>query len=157
ELPPGLTLDDSGRLHGLPAKARGEAYKFVVEATDSAATPQRVTQPFLLLIQAAPLRIKNPNGLRIQPPQAPGTSAPAPSSVPGVSGPGAGAVAGLLAPLASSAAPPAMSGPGAGISPTGPPARHSGASEGRGDDRENFEASGYIGIGVDSFAAGEIK
>jgi hypothetical protein len=157
ELPPGLALDASGRLHGLPAKARSEAYKFVVEATDSAATPQRVAQPFLLLIQAAPLRIKDPNGLRIQPPQAQGVSTPAPSSVPGVSMPGAGALFGLLAPRASSAAPPAASGPSASIFPTGPPARRSGAPGEIDDEREDFEASGYIGLGVDSFAAGEIK
>jgi Putative Ig domain len=157
ELPPGLTLDASGRLHGLPSTARREVYKFVVEAADSAATPQRATQPFLLLIQAAPLRIKNPNGLRIQSPQAPGASTPTPSSVPGVSMPGAVAIAGSLSPPASNNTPPATSGPGASIPPTGPPARQSGSTEERDDMRENFEASGYIGIGVDSFAAGEIK
>lgn len=153
ELPPGLTLDASGRLHGLPSKARREAYKFVVEAADSAATPQRVTRPFLLLIQDAPLRIKNPNGSR--------TSAPVPAPVPGASISGAGVVVGLSALPASSAAPPATSGPSASVSPaglpTGSPARQSGSTEKKDDMRENFEASGYIGIGVDSFAAGEIK
>jgi len=90
ELPPGLTLDASGRLHGLPSTAKSEAYKFVIEAADSSVTPQRSTRSFLLLIQSAPLRIKNP-------------------------------------------------------------------TEERDDIRENFGASGYIGLGVDSFAAGEIK
>ena len=153
ELPPGLTLDASGRLHGLPSKSRREAYKFVVEAADSAATPRRVTQPFLLLIQDAPLRIKNPNGSR--------TSTPVQAPVPGPRISGAGVVAGLPASLASSAAPPATNGPSAGVSPaglpTGPPARQSGSTDEKDDMRENFEASGYIGIGVDSFAAGEIK
>jgi hypothetical protein len=154
ELPPGLTLDASGRLHGVPSTVRREAYKFIVEAADSAAMPQRATQTFLLLIQTAPLRIKNPNGLRIQPPHTPGASTPTPSSVPGVSDPGA--VVGLLA---SSKAPPATSGPGASISTTGSP---SGPQTGRqasleDDARENFDASGFIGVGVDSFAAGEIK
>jgi hypothetical protein len=157
ELPPGLTLDPSGRLHGLPATARREAYQFVVEAADSAATPQRVTQPFLLLIQAAPLRIKNPNGLRIQPPQPPGVSTPTQSSAPGASIAAANAVVGLLGPPASSAALPAKSGPSSGILSTRPLALQSGSSA-QGDDlRENFGASGYIGLGVDSFAAGEIK
>jgi hypothetical protein len=157
ELPPGLTLDASGRLHGLPSTARREAYKFVVEATDSATAPQRATQPFLLLIQAAPLRIKNPNGLRIQPPHTPGASTPTTSSVPSVSMPGVEVISGLLAPPASSAATPAASGPSVSISPTGPPARQSGSPGEQNDERENFEASGYIGLGVDSFAAGEIK
>jgi hypothetical protein len=145
ELPPGLTLDASGRLHGLPSKARREAYKFIVEATDSAATPRRVTQPFLLLIQDAPLRIKNPKGSR--------TSTPVPAPVPGARISGAGGIVGLPASAASSAAPPATSRPSASVSP----ARQSGSTEKKDDARENFEATGYIGIGVDSFAAGEIK
>src|SRR5215813_6390405 len=150
-LPPGLTLDASGRLHGAPLVAKPEGYRFVVEAADSAATPQRATQSFMLLIQAAPLRIKNPNGLRIQPPQSTGASTPTPSAVPGVPASGADAIVGLLAPPALSASPPAMSGPSATVTPAG----QSGSSED--DERENFEANGYIGVGVDSFAAGDIK
>jgi hypothetical protein len=153
ELPPGLTLDASGRLHGLPSKARREAYKFVVEAADSAATPRRVTQPFLLLIQDAPLRIKIPNGSR--------SSTPVPAPVLGPLISGAGVAVGLPASPASSAASPATNGPSASVSPaglpTGSPARQSDSTEEKADMRENFEASGYIGIGVDSFAAGEIK
>jgi hypothetical protein len=153
KLPPGLTLDASGRLHGVPSRARREAYKFVVEAADSAAKPRRVTQPFLLLIQDDPLRIKNPNGS--------GTSTPVAAPVPGPSISGAGAVVGLPASPASSVAPPATSGTGPGVSPagltTGTAARQSGSTEVRNDKRKNFEASGYIGVGVDSFAAGDIK
>jgi hypothetical protein len=62
ELPPGLILDDSGLLHGVPAGAKDEAYRFVVEVTDSARAPRKFSQTFALLIQPAPLRIKTPSG-----------------------------------------------------------------------------------------------
>jgi hypothetical protein len=67
ELPPGLILDASGRLHGVPAGAKNDAYRFVIEVTDSAGSPRRFAQSFALLIQPAPLRIKQPTTLRIRP------------------------------------------------------------------------------------------
>ena len=66
ELPPGLSLDASGKLKGVPITPRREPYSFVIEVSDSSATPQRFAQPFLLIIQAAPLRIvMGPSKLRI--------------------------------------------------------------------------------------------
>lgn len=57
ELPPGLKLESTGKLHGLPTQARREAYAFIVEVTDSASSPQQVAQSLSLLVKAAPLRI----------------------------------------------------------------------------------------------------
>lgn len=57
ELPQGLKLEVSGRLHGLLLQASQETYRFTVEVADSSSTPQRFSQEFSLNIQAAPLRI----------------------------------------------------------------------------------------------------
>jgi Putative Ig domain len=78
ELPPGLILDASGRLHGIPVGAKNEAYRFVVEVTDSASAPRHFAQTFALLIQPAPLRIKQPTALRIRSVTQEVASAPAP-------------------------------------------------------------------------------
>jgi len=82
ELPPGLILDASGRLHGVPVGAKNEAYRFVVEVTDSASAPRHFAQTFALLIQPAPLRIKQPTELRIRSVTQEATSAPAPVTQP---------------------------------------------------------------------------
>src|SRR5690242_10853766 len=58
ELPPGLTLDHSGKLSGTPAGSRLEPYAFEIEVSDSSRPPQTVAQPYLLQIKSAPLRIK---------------------------------------------------------------------------------------------------
>lgn len=57
ELPPGISLEASGKLTGVPTTPRLDASSFVVEVSDSSAPPQRFAQPFRLLIRAAPLRI----------------------------------------------------------------------------------------------------
>src|SRR5438105_4464282 len=57
ELPVGLKLESSGKLHGVPTVPQQSAYRFVVEISDSSHMPQKVAQPVLLLIQAASLRI----------------------------------------------------------------------------------------------------
>lgn len=57
ELPPGLTLDATGRLHGTPTQPRREPYQFTIEVSDSARPPQSFAQEFTLAIQPAPLRI----------------------------------------------------------------------------------------------------
>jgi Putative Ig domain len=77
ELPPGLILDASGRLYGVPVSAKNGAYRFVIEVTDSASVPRRFSQTFALSIQPAPLRIKQPEALRIQPVTQRAASAPA--------------------------------------------------------------------------------
>ena len=56
-LPPGLRLEENGKLTGAPTQAKADAYAFVVEVADSARTPQRFSLSCLLLVQAAPLRI----------------------------------------------------------------------------------------------------
>ncbi len=56
-LPPGLRLDEQGKLSGNPAQAKAEAYAFVVEVSDSARPPQRFPLPCLLFVRAATLRI----------------------------------------------------------------------------------------------------
>lgn len=66
ELPPGLTLDADGKLNGIPTTPRREAYQLVIEVADSSQPPQRLAQPFLLTVQAAPLRlVTTSNPLRI--------------------------------------------------------------------------------------------
>jgi hypothetical protein len=57
ELPPGISLEASGRLGGLPNTARREAYSFVVEVTDSSQPSQRAEQLYSFKVAAAPLRI----------------------------------------------------------------------------------------------------
>lgn len=57
ELPPGMTLDASGKLHGAPVQSRKDGYQFVIEVRDSSPNPQSYSQTFLLMVQAAPLRI----------------------------------------------------------------------------------------------------
>lgn len=80
ELPSGISLEASGKLKGEPITPRPSAYAFAVEVSDSSPTPQRLVQPLLLVIQAAPLRIvpiapnvKNlpPSEARISSPYAP--------------------------------------------------------------------------------------
>jgi hypothetical protein len=56
-LPPGLRLEENGKLHGVPAQAQAEAFAFTVTVTDSSRPPQQFTLPCLLLVKAAPLRI----------------------------------------------------------------------------------------------------
>jgi len=80
-LPPGMTLEPSGRLRGAPLQAQREPYRFVIEVSDSAQTPQRFSQEFQLVVNAAPLRIVvNQPQLRIvipttlQPANTPATS-----------------------------------------------------------------------------------
>lgn len=57
DLPPGLTLDTTGKLHGTPTQPRREPYQFTIEVADSAQPPQNFAQEFALMIQPAPLRI----------------------------------------------------------------------------------------------------
>ena len=56
-LPTGVKLDATGKLHGVPTAPQREAYRFVVEVSDSSQPPQRYAQPVLLMVQASPLRI----------------------------------------------------------------------------------------------------
>lgn len=76
EIPPGIQLDRSGNLKGVPTVPRRQAYSFVVEVSDSSPVPQKFAQPLLLAIQAAPLRmVKSPTRLKIvQSPTAPSDS-----------------------------------------------------------------------------------
>src|SRR5262245_5677359 len=76
EAPPGLKLENTGKLHGMPAQARRDGYNFVIEVSDSAQSPQKFEQSFQLLVQAAPLRIVTaPQKLRIVTANSPETSA----------------------------------------------------------------------------------
>ena len=59
-IPPGLRLEENGKLRGSPDEAKAEAYAFVVEVADSAKTPQKASLPCLLMVNAAPLRIVTP-------------------------------------------------------------------------------------------------
>src|SRR5262245_11011050 len=59
-IPPGLRLEENGKLRGSPDEAKAESYAFVVEVADSAKTPQKVSLPCLLMVNAAPLRIVTP-------------------------------------------------------------------------------------------------
>ena len=75
ELPAGISLEPSGKLKGVPTTPRRDAFGVVIEVSDSSQTPQTFAQPFLLMIQAAPLRIvTNPSKLRIMPPKASSSS-----------------------------------------------------------------------------------
>ncbi len=56
-LPPGLGLDEQGKLSGTPTQAKADAYAFVVEVADSSRMPQRFSLSCLLVVKAAPLRI----------------------------------------------------------------------------------------------------
>src|SRR5215813_12539739 len=57
ELPPGMTLEASGKLRGTPTSARREPYSFFIEVSDSSQPPQTFSEAFTLTIRAAPLRI----------------------------------------------------------------------------------------------------
>lgn len=56
-IPPGIRLEENGKLRGVPTLAKAEAYAFVMEVADSAKTPQRFSLPCAMMVQAAPLRI----------------------------------------------------------------------------------------------------
>jgi hypothetical protein len=56
-LPPGISLDPSGKLSGAPTTAGRSAYQFVIEVADSSEPPQKFSQRFELMVRAAPLRI----------------------------------------------------------------------------------------------------
>src|SRR5262249_25662940 len=69
QLPPGITLDSSGKLQGKSADPSGESYKFAIEVSDSSQPPQRFSQWFSLTVEASPLRIVlNSGALKIVPP-----------------------------------------------------------------------------------------
>jgi len=102
EVPPGLSLEPSGKVKGTPSAPRREAYSFVVEVSDSSQPSQRTEQSCLLRVDAAPLRVLGrTRQLRIVQP-APGAkdgsefrSAPRPTDVvseTSMSGVGSGAV-----------------------------------------------------------------
>lgn len=77
ELPLGISLEPSGKLKGVPTIPRIGAYSFVIEVSDSSPTPQRFAQSFLLMIQAAPLRIVNATpSLRIVAPSKTASTSP---------------------------------------------------------------------------------
>jgi putative Ig domain-containing protein len=70
ELPPGISLEASGKLRGVPSTPRLESYAFAIEVSDSSQPAQRYAQPFLLMIHAAPLRmVVEPNKLKIVAPK----------------------------------------------------------------------------------------
>ena len=56
-LPPGLSLNSTGVLQGIPTTPQREAYHFVIEVSDSSQPPQISRQPFLIVVQASSLRI----------------------------------------------------------------------------------------------------
>lgn len=56
-LPAGIELLPSGRLQGIPSTLQREPYKFVIEISDSSNPPEKILQPFTLVIRAAPLRL----------------------------------------------------------------------------------------------------
>lgn len=69
ELPSGLSLEPRGKLRGIAARAQRESYSFVIEVSDSSTPPQKFSQPFLMFVRAAPLRIvMNAPPLKIVPP-----------------------------------------------------------------------------------------
>lgn len=69
QIPPGLKLETSGQLHGIPTQATRDGYAFILEVADSSKIPQVATMPMLLMVQAAPLRIiAGPAKLKIVPP-----------------------------------------------------------------------------------------
>lgn len=55
-LPPGLTLDASGSIHGTPTQAG--SYNFSVTAVDSSATPLTVTAPFTIAVRQPGAQLK---------------------------------------------------------------------------------------------------
>ena len=57
ELPPGISLETSGKLKGVPSVPRREAYSFAVEVSDSSQPSRRAERHCLLRIEAAPLRV----------------------------------------------------------------------------------------------------
>jgi hypothetical protein len=57
ELPPGIHLDSSGMLKGVPTAARSQSYEFVLQVSDSSEPPQTSAQRFAVTIKPRPLRI----------------------------------------------------------------------------------------------------
>ncbi len=70
DLPPGIKLEASGELRGTPVMPSRDPYGFVIEVSDSSQPRQVFSQPFALMIHAAPLRmVMTPARLKITPPK----------------------------------------------------------------------------------------
>lgn len=62
ELPPQLTLEETGRLHGIATRARREPYVFRVGVTDSSEPPKTLEFALKLLVEAAEMEFVPPAG-----------------------------------------------------------------------------------------------
>lgn len=69
DLPPGISVDASGKVKGVPTTPRRDAFAFTLEVSDSSQPPQKYAQPLLIVVQAAPLRVvMGPGKLKVVPP-----------------------------------------------------------------------------------------
>ena len=176
ELPPGLSLEEAGKLTGTPATSRREPYEFVIEVTDSGEPPQRFAQSFTLRVEAGALRIvTEARPLRIvesaagaKPGETGGESRsgsnPAENrETPGGSGKPAGELDPPLVrpPQAGSKkvrARQRLAGPETTESPESAPVEVEGdCKPDEWDCRDRFEASVYVGFAVDTFAGSETQ
>jgi len=89
-LPPGLELEPSGLLRGIPRSAKAQPYEFTLEVSDSSEPPQVCAQRFALSIAPEQLRIviNSENKLAILPPSST-SGRSAPSSKPAATTPAA--------------------------------------------------------------------
>lgn len=142
ELPPGIELQASGVVAGLPTTPRREAYEFVAEVSDSSEPPQRMRQAFWLVVKAAPLRIVPPAAEGE--PRLESAAGPPPDAAP---------VSATIAAPGAVPSPPTSSPPaGSAGAPPEPECPRDQV-----DCRETLEASFYVGAAVDNFAGGEVR
>jgi hypothetical protein len=150
ELPPGIELQPPGILRGLPITPRPDPYQFTIEVADSSHPPQTFRQSFSLLVKAAQLRIVLSGNSDASATSLPSGTSPAPNPTTGAPG---GAVT-------TGAASGGGSGTSGGMAP--PPSTNNdlcpdGKSENKYDCRDDFVASAYLGLAIDTFASGETR
>ena len=161
ELPPGIELQP-GILRGVPTTPRPQAYEFTVELSDSSQSPEHFARALSLLVKPAPLHmdLSGDNAssadppLKIVPPNVASTPAAPVTTLPSGS--------------SSAASPTGGASGGGGVAPGGaapPPAPPStnndlcpdGRAENMYDCRDDFVASTYLGLAIDTFASGESR
>ena len=184
ELPPGIELLPSGILHGIPTTPLPDAYQFMIEVADSSQPSQTFTQHFLLVVKAAQLRMalggNNSVGanspLKIVTPKtsntpaasvtslpsgtsaAPTPTAGAPGGVATAGGGDGGPSGGSPAPTPAPAAPGGQAGAVAAVAPSPAPSSAGDACQDDiSDCRDDFVASAYLGLAIDTFASGETR
>jgi len=151
ELPPGIELQPSGILRGVPTTPRPEAYQFTIEVADSSRPPQSFRQRFSFLVKTTALHMAlggNEIANQLTPKMESGPAAV--TTRPSATSPVASAAGGR----ASSVGGAGVTA-GAGVAP--PNDDDDVCPQDKSDCREDFVASAYLGLAIDTFASGETR